>query len=130
MDNHSRIYVAGGATLLGRALRKRLPARGFTGVIDEPEPALTQQRAVTEFVTRTRPEYVFVVGGKTAGTAGNQASPADLMFDNLSIVTNVIPAAWAAHAQKLLYVASSCVYPKAAPQPFHVSALGTGPLEP
>ena len=130
MDLLARIYVAGRSTLTGRALLKRLGERGFNRVIDDVEPDLTDQRSVSEFFRRTKPEYVFLVAGKVSGIAGNQQIPADLMLDNLSIVTNVIPAAWNIHARKLLYVASSCIYPKAASQPFQVSSLGTGPLEP
>jgi GDP-L-fucose synthase len=73
---------------------------------------------------------VFLTAGKVSGIAGNQQRPADLMMDNLLAVTNVIPTAWESQARKLLYLGSSCMYPKAAPQPFNVSSLGTGPMEP
>ena len=82
------------------------------------------------FFERTRPDVVFVAAGKTAGIAGNQQSPADLMLHNLLAGTHVISSAWSAGTRKLLYLASSCVYPKAAPQPFSVSSLWTGPVEP
>jgi GDP-L-fucose synthase len=130
MDSLARIYIAGRSTLAGRALVKRLDERRFTRLVDDAEPDLTDQLAVAEFFARTKPEYVFLVAGKVSGIAGNQQMPADLMIDNLSIISNVIPAAWATRARKLLYVASSCIYPKAAAQPFRVSSLGTGPLEP
>jgi GDP-L-fucose synthase len=130
MDSNARIYVAGRETLLGRALVKRLADRAFTSVIADPEPDLGDRRAVSQFFERTRPEFVFLMAGKVSGIAGNQQWPADLMMDNLLAVTSVIPAAWESQTRKLLYVASSCVYPKAAPQPFHVSSIGTGPMEP
>jgi GDP-L-fucose synthase len=130
MDISSRIYVAGGDTLVGRALVKRLAERGFVGVIREAEPNLGDRREVADFFARTRPEFVFLTAGKVSGIAGNQQWPADLMTDNLHAVTNVIPTAWESQVRKLLYLGSSCVYPKAAPQPFNVSSLGTGPMEP
>jgi GDP-L-fucose synthase len=130
VDLNARIYVAGGETLVGRALRKRLVERGFSGVVSDADPDLGDRGAVAAFFERTRPEFIFLTAGKVSGIAGNQQRPADLMTDNLLTVTNVIPAAWASHARKLFYLASSCVYPKAAPQPFHVASIGTGPMEP
>jgi GDP-L-fucose synthase len=130
VDVNARIYIAGRETLVGRALLKRLAERGFTRVIPDAEPNLLDRRDVSAFFARTKPEFVFLVAGKVSGIAGNQQWPADLMVDNLLAVTNVIPAAWESQARKLLYLGSSCVYPKAAPQPFHVSSLGTGPMEP
>ncbi len=130
MDLTARIYVAGSETLVGRALRKRLAEREFTRVIDEADPDLSDRREVSAFFARTQPEFVFLVAGKVSGIAGNQQWPADLMLDNLLAVTNVIPAAWQSQVRKLLYLGSSCIYPKAAPQPFNVSSLGTGPMEP
>ena len=99
-------------------------------VIIDLEPDLTDRVAVERFFERTRPDVVFVAAGKTAGIAGNQQSPADLMLHNLLAGTHVISSAWSAGTRKLLYLASSCVYPKAAPQPFSVSSLWTGPVEP
>src|SRR5204863_3005905 len=94
------------------------------------EPDLTDRAAVERFFERTRPEVVFVAAGRTAGIAGNQQSPADLMLHNLLAGTHVISSAWNAGVKKLLYLASSCVYPKAAPQPFSASSLWAGPVEP
>ena len=130
MDSTACIYVAGGDTIAGRALVKRLRERGFDRLVRDPEPDLGDRRAVADFFARTRPDFVFLVAGKVSGIAGNQQWPADLMLDNLAVVANVIPAAWDARTRKLLYLGSSCVYPKEAPQPFNVSSLGTGPLEP
>jgi GDP-L-fucose synthase len=130
VDVNARIYVAGSETLVGRSLVKRLVERGFTGVIRDREPDLADRRDVSAFFQHTRPEYVFLTAGKVSGIAGNQQWPADLMVDNLLAITNLIPVAWESQVRKLLYLGSSCIYPKAAPQPFHVSSLGSGPMEP
>jgi GDP-L-fucose synthase len=129
-EKGSRIYVAGGDTFIGGALMRRLADRGVGGLIREREPDLTDRASVEQFFLRTRPDLVFVAAGRTAGIAGNQASPADLMVDNLLVGTHVISSAWNAGTTKLLYLASSCIYPKAAPPPFGVSSLWTGPVEP
>ncbi len=138
MHLHARVFVAGAgnpetpATMAGRALLRRLRASGFTELVgaDNNEPDLLDRRAVDRFFAHTRPEYVFVVAGKTAGIVGNLRSPADLMIDNLLIAGHVIPAAWQHGVTKLLYLSSSCTYPRIASHPLAVSSLWTGPLEP
>jgi GDP-L-fucose synthase len=137
MDRAARVYVAGGAdagttaaTMLGRALVRRLEARGIQLVGIEDGPDLSDSGAVDRFFARARPEFVFLVAGKTAGIVGNQRFPADLTADNLAIAAHVIPAAWQHRVTKLLYLSSSCTYPKLAPQPLEVSTIGSGPLEP
>jgi GDP-L-fucose synthase len=132
----TRIFVAGGDTFVGSAIRSRgaLSGLGTEGArpvfIDDPEPDLTDGTAVESFFERTRPDVVFVAAGRTAGIAGNQKSPADLMLHNLLAGTHVISASWRAGVRKLMYLASSCVYPKGAPQPYSPSSLWTGPVEP
>jgi GDP-L-fucose synthase len=126
----ARIYVAGSNTLIGSAIIRRLRLNPEANVIDQPEPELTDRAAVERFLEQTQPDVVFGVAGRTAGIAGNQQFPADLMLDNLLIGTHVISSAWRAGVKKLLYLASSCVYPKAAHQPFSASSLWTGPVEP
>ena len=131
MDQRARIYVAGGRTLTGATLVSRLGAQGFgalVGVGDE-EPDLGDRAAVERFFDSVRPEYVFVAAGRTAGIGGNERFPADLMLDNLLIAGHVIPAAWRSGSKKLLYLSSSCTYPKLAPQPLQPVALWSGPLE-
>ena len=132
MNRLSRVFVAGGDSLLGAALLERLPEQGFTNLVgvgpDEPE--LTDAAAVEAFFAAERPEYVFLVGGKSGGIALNRARPADLMLDNLRVAANVLDAARRNDVAKLLYTASSCAYPREAPQPLRVESLGTGPLEP
>lgn len=130
MDSRARIYVAGGNTMTGRALLARLADQGFTATSGAEEPDLHDRAAVDRFFDRTRPEYVFVVAGQTAGIGGNQQRPAELMIDSLAIASHLIPAASRHQVKKLLYLASSCIYPKEAPQPLQVSSLWGGPLEP
>ena len=130
MDRTATIYVAGGETIVGRAIRARLGVLGFTGVIGTAEPDLRDRADVRAFFERARPEYVFVTAGRTAGIAGNQRVPAELMLDNLLVAAHVIPAAWDHGAAKLLYLTSSCTYPRLAGQPLQIASLWSGPLEP
>ncbi|MBI4476542.1 MAG: NAD-dependent epimerase/dehydratase family protein, partial [Acidobacteria bacterium] len=105
MKQTSSIYVAGGTTLIGAALHSRLAALGYANVVAaHDEPAYDNMDAVRQFFDRVRPEYVFVAAGRTAGIAGNQRAPADLMLDNLRVATHLIPAAWEAGTTKLLYL--------------------------
>jgi GDP-L-fucose synthase len=130
MASGSRIVVAGARTLIGGALVRRLAEQGVPDVISEQEPDFADRSAVERFFDRTRPERVFVAAGKSAGIGGNQQSPADLMLDNLLASAHIVSAAWKSGATKLLYLASSCIYPKLAPQPFSVPSLWSGPVEP
>jgi GDP-L-fucose synthase len=137
MTSDATIYVAGGAssasqaTMVGRAVVRQLRVSGFGRLVGETdEPDLLDAAAVESFFARARPEYVFVTAGQTAGIVGNERFPADLMLNNLVIASHVIPAAWRHGAKKLLYLSSSCTYPKAAPHPLSVASLWTGPLEP
>jgi GDP-L-fucose synthase len=132
VDQTSRIYVAGGDTLIGAALLERLREAGHTRLLGTPpgEPDLTCPRQVDEFFATERPEYVFLAAGRSGGIRANQAYPAELMRDNLLVAAHVIHAAHRHRAARLLYLASSCSYPRLAPQPMPVEALLTGPLEP
>jgi GDP-L-fucose synthase len=130
MHANARVYVAGRATMVGDAIARTLAADRSVTVIADADPPFDDPPAVEHFFATTRPEYVFVAAGKSAGIAGNTERPADLMLDNLFVAGTVIPAAWRHGVRKLLYLASSCTYPKLAPQPMQVSALGTGALEP
>lgn len=131
MDSETIVYVAGGTTVAGAALRRQLAARGARLVGDpEDEPDYSDRAAVRKFFKQVQPACVYVTAGKSAGIAGNQRSPADLMRDNLDVAAHLLPAAAEAGVRKLLYLATSCVYPKHAPQPMHPDALWTGPLEP
>ncbi|HWG44563.1 MAG TPA: GDP-L-fucose synthase [Gemmataceae bacterium] len=132
MKQTSRIYVSGGDTLIGSALRERLRVSGHTHLIGEPpdEPDRTCGRQVDDFFATERPEYVFLTGGPSGGIRANQAYPACLMRDNLLIAVHVIHAAQRYGVRRLLYLASSCSYPRLAPQPMRIESLMTGPLEP
>jgi GDP-L-fucose synthase len=128
----TRVFVAGGDTLPGAALLDLLPAEGFTDLVGvgPDEPDLTDALAVNSFFASEKPEWVFLVGGPSGGIGLNRARPADLMLANLQVVTNVLDAAQRHGVRRLLYLASSCAYPREAPQPLSPASLGTGPLEP
>lgn len=132
MNRVSRIYVAGGRTLIGAALLDLLSDRGFLNLvgIGDEEPDLTDAAAVEAFFADAQPEYVFLAAGKSGGIGLNRERPADLMLDNLRVITNVLDAAHRSNVRKLLYLASSCAYPRNAAQPMRVESLGTGLLEP
>lgn len=131
LNPQSRVFVAGAKTMLGRALVRRLEYQGLKGLVGLDEsPDLREARSVDRFFADARPEFVFVAAGRTAGISGNQQYPADLMLDNLLVAAHVIPAAWRYGATKLLYLASSCTYPKNAAQPLAVDSLWIGPVEP
>ena len=132
MEKNSLIYIAGVETFVGQALLQVLRAQGYANVLPEPggDPDLTDSGAVDAFFSAVRPRYVFVAGGPSGGIGANQKYPADLMHENLRIVSNVIPSAWRHGVQNLLFLASSCVYPRDCPQPMRVESLGTASLEP
>ncbi|MDB5313986.1 MAG: GDP-fucose synthetase [Gemmataceae bacterium] len=132
MNRKARVFVAGGETLVGAALLGALHENGFSKLVGlgPYEPDLTDAAEVDAFFADTLPEYVFLVGGKSGGIGLNRARPADLMLDNLRTITNVLDAAHRYGATKLLYLASSCAYPKHAPQPLRVESLTAGPVEP
>ena len=129
MKRDSRIFVAGTDTLIGAALMELLPERGFTHLF-ESGPTLNDSWEVEAFFANARPEFVFLVGGMSGGIGLNRARPAELMLDNLQIITNVIDSAHRYGTIKLLYLASACAYPRLAPQPMRIDSLLTGPVEP
>ncbi|HSQ55759.1 MAG TPA: thiamine pyrophosphate-dependent enzyme, partial [Gemmata sp.] len=131
MNQDARIFVAGGETLLGAAILEALAASGFRNLIRFAASAvdLANGPAVEAFFDAERPEFVFLAAGKSGGIGLNRAQPADLMLDNLLSSANVISAAHRHGVKKLLYLASSCVYPRKALQPMRIEALGTGPME-
>ncbi|GIW78354.1 MAG: GDP-L-fucose synthase [Gemmatales bacterium] len=132
MNRSARIFVAGGQTLIGAALLRRLRLLGYTRLVGEPpfEPNLCRAEDVEEFFASVRPEYVFLAAGLSGGIGLNWRQPADLMLDNLLVAANVIPACHRFGVTKLLYLGSSCSYPKHAPQPMAVESLLAGALEP
>jgi GDP-L-fucose synthase len=131
MQHHQSIFVAGGHTLLGSALVRELERLGFRNVLGkDAETDLTSAAAVDAFFAEVKPEYVIVAAGISGGIQANIKCPADLMLDNLLLATHVIPAAFHYKVRKLLYLASSCSYPRDCSQPMQVEYLLTGPLEP
>ena len=132
MRPESRIYVAGHRGMVGSAIVRRLRADGFTNLVlrTHTELDLTDQTAVDAFFASERPEYVFLAAAKVGGIHANSTYPADFIRDNLAIQTNVIHSAWKHGARKLLFLGSSCIYPRDCPQPIKEEYLLTGPLEP
>ena len=131
MDLNSKIYVAGHRGLVGSAIVRNLRAKGYTRIIERThaELDLTDQKAVDAFFAAERPDYVFLAAAKVGGIHANNVYPAEFIRDNLAIQTNVIHAAYANQVQRLLFLGSSCIYPKLAPQPMKEEHLLTGPLE-
>lgn len=132
MEKDSKIYVAGHRGLVGSAICRRLEQDGFTNILKRTsaELDLRNQQAVEDFFAVEKPEYVFLAAAKVGGIHANDTYPADFIRDNLQIQTNVIDAAYRYGAKKLLFLGSSCIYPKLCPQPIKEEYLLTGPLEP
>ncbi len=132
MEKNSRIFVAGHRGLVGSAICRRLHQEGFENLLlsTRQELDLRDQAATRRFFAEERPEYVFMAAAKVGGILANTTYPADFIHDNLAVETNVIDAAARPGVQKLLFLGSSCIYPKFAPQPIREESLLTGPLEP
>lgn len=132
MKNDSRIYVAGHTGMVGSALWRRLEASGHTALLGRTmeELDLTRQADVEAFFEQELPEYVFLAAAKVGGIHANDTQRADFIHINLQIQSNVIGAAWQYGVKKLLFLGSSCIYPKMAPQPMKEEYLLSGPLEP
>jgi len=128
MVKSSRIYVAGADTLIGAAIVDALKRQGYDQVMGAATPK--DGGSVESVFSETRPEYVFVAAGKSGGIGANQRYPADLMMDNLQVISDVMGTSHRYGVKKLLYLASSCCYPRDCPQPMRVDHLSTGPLEP
>lgn len=132
MRTDSRIYVAGHRGLAGSAIVRALQRRGYTNLLlrTHAELDLADGAAVADFFARERPDAVFLAAAKVGGIHANNTYPAEFVRDNLAIQTNVIHQAWRAGVQDLLFLGSSCIYPREAPQPIREESLLTGPLEP
>jgi len=128
----SPIYVAGHRGMVGSALVRRLCAKGYTNLIlrSHAELDLTVQASVDRFIGQTRPEYVFLAAAKVGGILANNTYRADFLYQNLIIEANVIRAAQRAGVKRLLFLGSSCIYPRDCPQPIKEEHLLTGPFEP
>lgn len=132
MNRESKIYLAGHTGLVGSAIARRLQAEPYTRVVtvELEDLDLRNQAAVAGFFASELPEFVFVAAAKVGGILANSTLPAEFIRDNLQIQTNLIDAAYRNGARKLLFLGSSCIYPKHAPQPMKEEHLLTGPLEP
>lgn len=132
MKKSSKIYVAGHKGLVGSAIVRLLEKQGYSNIITKTkgELDLTNEQEVTKFFNLEKPEYVFLAAAKVGGIIANRDFPADFIFSNLKIQTNVIQASYLSGIKKLLFLGSTCIYPKLAPQPIKEEYLLTGPLEP
>jgi GDP-L-fucose synthase len=131
MESRDKIYVAGADTLIGEAILRQLERQGYINIVgnEGEQTNLTDAAQVDAFFARTTPDYVFLAAGKSGGISANQEYPAEFMLDNLLVQCHIIHSAYRHRVKKLLYLASSCCYPKHCPQPMGVESLLTGPLE-
>lgn len=132
MNKNSKIYIAGHRGLVGSALVRRLQAKGYTNLVTRThaELELRDQKAVQTFFAAEKPDYVILAAAKVGGIQANNTYPAEFIHDNLVIQNNVIHSAYQNKVERLLFLGSSCIYPKNAPQPMTEDCLLTGPLEP
>ena len=132
MDKYARIYVAGHRGLVGSALVRQLKAQSYTNILmrTHADLDLTNQVAVADFFATEKPEYVFLAAAKVGGIHANNTYPAEFIFQNLAIQNNVIHQSYANGVKRLLFLGSSCIYPKDCPQPIKEEYLLTGPLDP
>jgi GDP-L-fucose synthase len=132
MNNHSKIYIAGHRGMVGSAIHRALTAKGFANIVTRTssELDLRNQQAVADFFAAEKPEYVFLAAAKVGGIVANNTYRADFIYENLMIESNIIHQAHVQGVKKLLFLGSSCIYPKMAPQPLKEEYLLTGLLEP
>lgn len=131
MDKTSKIYIAGHRGLVGSALIKMLRVKGYENLLlrTHAELDLTCQVAVGDFFSKERPDYVFLAAAKVGGILANNTYPAEFIYQNLAIQNNIIHSSWQNKVKRLLFLGSSCIYPKECPQPMKEEYLLTGPLE-
>jgi len=131
MKKNSKIYVAGHRGMVGSAILRKLQKEGYNNLAlaDSQQLDLRSTVAVDEFFKEHEPEYVFLAAAKVGGIMANDNYPADFLYDNLMIQNNIIEASFRYDVEKLLFLGSSCIYPKLAPQPLHEDSLLSGPLE-
>lgn len=132
MSNPPKIYVAGHRGMVGSAIIRTLQQQGQTNIVTRThaELDLTNQAAVKAFLEAENPDQIYLAAAKVGGIHANNTFPAEFIYQNLMMEANVIHQAWSVGVQKLLFLGSSCIYPKAVPQPMGEDALLTGPLEP
>jgi GDP-L-fucose synthase len=132
MNQDHKIYIAGHLGMVGSGIHRNLQSKGFTHFVlrSLEELDLTNQESVNQFFSKEKPEYVFIAAAKVGGIIANNTYRAQFLYENLMIQNNIIHAAWQNNVQKLLFLGSSCIYPKDAPQPLKEEYLLTGLLEP
>jgi GDP-L-fucose synthase len=132
MEKYSKIYIAGHTGMVGSAILRKLEQEGYSNFVlrTSGELELTNQQAVITFFEEEKPEYVFLAAAKVGGIEANNIYRAQFLYENLMIQNNVIHQSYAHRVKKMLFLASSCIYPKLAPQPIKESYLLTGELEP
>jgi len=132
MDKQAKIYIAGHEGMVGSAIVRNLEADGYTGILGRTldELNLIRQEEVERFFQEEKPEYVFLAAAKVGGIQANNTRPAEFIYDNLMIESNIIHCAYKYRVKKLLFLGSSCIYPKMAIQPIKEDYLLTGSLEP
>lgn len=132
MNSNDKIYIAGHRGLVGSALMRNLQQQGYTNLVTRThaELDLTNQAACDDFFCKEKPDYVFLAAAKVGGIVANNSYPAEFIRDNLAVQTNVIHAAYKNQVKRLMFLGSSCIYPKLSPQPMKEEYLLTGPLEP
>lgn len=132
IDRHAAVFVAGHRGLVGSALVRKLEAEGFTRVLcaSRQQLDLRDQSAVNTWFQANRPEYVFLVAGTVGGILANSTRPAEFIYDNMMIHATVVEASRTTNVRRLLYLGSSCIYPRECPQPIREEYLLSGPLEP
>jgi GDP-L-fucose synthase len=131
MNKHAKIYIAGHRGMVGSAIARRLEAAGYTNLLirTHAELDLTNQSQVTQFLAREKPAYIFLAAAKVGGIHANNTYRAEFIYQNLMMEANIVHAAWQAGVQRMLFLGSSCIYPRDCPQPIKEEYLLTGPLE-
>jgi len=132
MDKNAKIYIAGHRGMVGSAIARRLASAGYTNLVNRThaELDLTSQAAVTQFLEQEKPDYIFLAAAKVGGIHANNTYRAEFIYQNLMVEANIVHAAWQAGVQRLLFLGSSCIYPRDCTQPIKEEYLLTGPLEP
>lgn len=131
MDKKAKIYIAGHRGMVGSAIARQLASAGYTNLVTRThaELDLTKQAAVMQFLEQEKPDYIFLAAAKVGGIHANNTYRAEFIYQNLMIEANIVHAAWQAGVQHLLFLGSSCIYPRDCPQPIREEYLLTGPLE-
>lgn len=131
MDKEAKIYIAGHRGMVGSAIVRRLSNLGYTNLLTRThnELDLVNQQAVVDFLREEKPNYIFMAAAKVGGIHANNTFRAEFLYQNLMIETNVVHAAWQANINRMLFLGSSCIYPRDCPQPISEEYLLTGPLE-